>query len=239
MPANPRRRRAPTTEYLTSASERSSNFRIWRKSVTDDVPRRQSSALQERFEAVLPSGVPPRQRRSVFDQVAHCPSDPFLIHRPGHVVVRAEDVEVFASQAFEHELDDLFGRPSAGRLLRDPRRDEASVGAPAAPPTRLIAAIVLNDSCPVPSTARRPDQPEATCPGNRATVDVMFANLGSRPLKIRAGRVRKDPPPAMAFCPPAHMAARKITRNSSGIRPFRWAAHCASRRAAVSTRSGD
>src|SRR5882757_10734730 len=40
-------------------------------------------------------------------------------------------------------------------------------------------------------------------------VDVILAARGLIPLRISSGRVMKDPPPASAFCAPAHTEARK------------------------------
>jgi hypothetical protein len=47
-----------------------------------------------------------------------------------------------------------------------------------------------------------------TWPGNRARVEAILAALASRPVSIKAGRVKKEPPPAKAFCAPAHKATQ-------------------------------
>ena len=72
-----------------------------------------------------------------------------------------------------------------------------------APPKRLIAASVLRGNAGIPLAVFRPQKPETTCMGNNAMVDVMLAARGSRPAIKRAGKVRKDPPPAMVFVMPA------------------------------------
>ena len=80
---------------------------------------------------------------------------------------------------------------------------------PATPPTRLITAIALNDNGPTPETCDLPLQLEVNCPGNSATVEVILADSAVMPVSISAGRVRNVPPPASAFCMPAHNAAAK------------------------------
>src|ERR1700733_10600444 len=45
-------------------------------------------------------------------------------------------------------------------------------------------------------------------PGQRATVLVAFAWIGRTPTPSRAGKERKEPPPAMAFRAPARKEAR-------------------------------
>jgi hypothetical protein len=49
---------------------------------------------------------------------------------------------------------------------------------------------------------------DVNCPGQRATVFVAFAWIGSTPTPSRAGNERKEPPPAMAFRAPARKEAR-------------------------------
>ncbi len=65
---------------------------------------------------------------------------------------------------------------------------------------------VLKPRPPAPETILRPTQPVVTWPGNRAMVEAMLAARASSPLKISAGRVTNEPPPARAFCTPAHRA---------------------------------
>src|SRR5580698_5384635 len=83
--------------------------------------------------------------------------------------------------------------------------------APSAPPTRLIQSSMRNDKPWAPETSARPASPVVTWPGNNAMVDAIFAARGSRPANSRAGKVRKDPPPASAFCTPAANDARTNT----------------------------
>ena len=42
-------------------------------------------------------------------------------------------------------------------------------------------------------------------------VEVMFAARASIPVKISAGSVMNEPPPASAFCAPAQVDAKKRT----------------------------
>jgi len=68
-----------------------------------------------------------------------------------------------------------------------------------------------NESPPAPLTRRRPAKPEVTCPGKRATVEVMLAASGVMPVSIKTGKVMNEPPPANAFCSPAHKPAMKTS----------------------------
>ena len=86
---------------------------------------------------------------------------------------------------------------------------------PSAPPTTLMPNSALNGSRPAPVTRLRPARPDVTCPGNSATVEVMLAASGDMPDMISAGSVTKEPPPASAFCSPAHRPAAKIRRSIS------------------------
>jgi hypothetical protein len=52
-------------------------------------------------------------------------------------------------------------------------------------------------------------KPVTSCAGNSATVEVMLAARASMPVSISDGRVTNEPPPASAFCTPAHIAAMK------------------------------
>src|ERR1700722_4618875 len=49
---------------------------------------------------------------------------------------------------------------------------------------------------------------DVNCPGQRATVLVAFAWIGKTLTPSRAGKERKEPPPAMAFRAPARKEAR-------------------------------
>src|SRR4051812_13947544 len=70
--------------------------------------------------------MPARQRRAVLDDVARGPQDAALIERPRHVVVRAEDIEITGFDAYDHEVDRLFRRPGALRLVDATMRGERS-----------------------------------------------------------------------------------------------------------------
>lgn len=67
---------------------------------------------------------------------------------------------------------------------------------PPKPPRMLTSNSALNGSLPAPVTSLRPASPEVTCPGNNATVEVMFA-----------AKITKEPPVAREFCNPAQTAA--------------------------------
>ena len=67
------------------------------------------------------------------------------------------------------------------------------------PPPKEITTRALKESPPAPATCARPLQLEAIWPGNSATVEVILAASAVMSVSIRAGRVRKVPPPASAF----------------------------------------
>ena len=94
----------------------------------------------------------------------------------------------------------------------------SSSTAPQAPPTRLMITSALKDSPAAPVTRLRPVSAVAICAGNRAMVEVMLAARASMPVNISAGRVTNEPPPASAFCTPAHSAARNRTTSGMGTR---------------------
>jgi hypothetical protein len=81
--------------------------------------------------------------------------------------------------------------------------------APTTPPISEMITSVRKDSPPAPATCARPPQLEVTWPGNSATVDVILAASAVMPVSIKAGRVRKVPPPASAFWMPAQTATKK------------------------------
>src|SRR6267142_7256647 len=83
------------------------------------------TALHERRESVGVVLVPARQRRAVLDDVAGGPQDAPLVELAGDVIVGAEHVEIAGIDALDHEVDGLFGRPCAGRLLGAAARGEA------------------------------------------------------------------------------------------------------------------
>jgi hypothetical protein len=60
----------------------------------------------------------------------------------------------------------------------------------------------------------RPKKPVVTCPGNKASVEAMFAARASSPVSIRDGKVMKEPPPARAFCVPAQTATTNNKTNT-------------------------
>ena len=55
----------------------------------------------------------------------------------------------------------------------------------------------------------RPVKPVTSWAGNSATVEVMLAARASMPVSISDGSVMNEPPPASAFCAPAHSEAMK------------------------------
>ena len=73
--------------------------------------------FQERREGFAVVGVPARQRRAVLDDVADGPGHAALVGLALGLVVGAEDVEIAARKALQHEVDDLFRRPRAGGLF--------------------------------------------------------------------------------------------------------------------------
>ena len=83
--------------------------------------------------------------------------------------------------------------------------------APIAPPTRLTRTSVLIVRPGGVSASARPVKPVTSWAGNSATVEVMLAARASMPVSISDGRVMNEPPPASAFCVPAHIAAMKRT----------------------------
>src|ERR1700722_6755015 len=83
------------------------------------------------------------------------------------------------------------------------------MSAPRPPPTRLIANnLRIVSPVGVPASVR-PVKPVTSCAGNSATVEVMLAARASMPVSISDGRVMNEPPPASAFCTPAHIEAMK------------------------------
>jgi hypothetical protein len=85
------------------------------------------------------------------------------------------------------------------------------MSAPSPPPMRLMMNS-LRIGSPVGAPASvRPVKPVRSCAGKSATVEVMLAARASIPVNISDGRVMNAPPPASAFCTPAHVAAMKRT----------------------------
>ena len=81
--------------------------------------------------------------------------------------------------------------------------------APSAPPMRLMTNRLLIVSPGGLCASARPVNPMTTWEGNSATVEVMLAARASMPVSMSAGNVMNDPPPASAFCTPAHSEATK------------------------------
>ncbi len=79
------------------------------------------------------------------------------------------------------------------------------------------------------SASARPVKPVTSCAGNSATVEVMLAARASMPVSISDGRVMNEPPPASAFCTPAHIEATK--RTMSAVIRRRFVSHELPRRA--------
>src|ERR1700722_4722201 len=85
------------------------------------------------------------------------------------------------------------------------------MSAPRPPPTRLITNnLRIVSPARVPESAR-PVKPVTSWAGNRATVEGMLAARASMPVSLSDGRGMNEPPPASAFCTPAHIAAMKRT----------------------------
>jgi hypothetical protein len=70
------------------------------------------------------------------------------------------------------------------------------------------------------AASARPVKPVTSCAGNSATVEVMLAARASMPVNISDGRVMNEPPPASAFCTPAHIEATKRTISAVICRRF-------------------
>ena len=64
----------------------------------------QPVGLHERLECLQQAKVPPRQRRTVFDDVADRPRHAFFVQLPRHVIVGAQDVEIPRIQALDQKL---------------------------------------------------------------------------------------------------------------------------------------
>src|SRR4029453_13922553 len=77
---------------------------------------------------VLVSGMAARQRRPVLGDVLGRPQDTAIVDLARDLVVRADDVEVALAHAFDQHVDDLVGRPRAGRLLAATARRHAGEG---------------------------------------------------------------------------------------------------------------
>src|ERR1700677_2653782 len=85
------------------------------------------------------------------------------------------------------------------------------MSAPSPPPMRLMMNNLRIVSPLGLAASARPVKPVTSCAGNNATVEVMLAARASMPVSISDGRVMNEPPPASAFCVPAHIAAMKRT----------------------------
>ena len=64
----------------------------------------------------------------------------------------------------------------------------------------------------------------ATVPGQTAAVFVAFAAIGGMPVKIRAGKVMKLPPPATELIVPASTAAKNRKIGSWMLHPEEYIA---------------
>jgi hypothetical protein len=86
---------------------------------------------------------------------------------------------------------------------------------------KLMMASARNDSRSAPATSLRPAMPVVIWPGNSAIVLVILASLGSSPARMSAGSVMNEPPPASAFCAPAHSPAASssamVVRSSGAV----------------------
>src|SRR6266436_595991 len=79
--------------------------------------------------------------------------------------------------------------------------------APSTPPTTLAPVNISNSLRFCAASSLRYAAILATEPGQRATVLVAFAVIGATPVKMRAGKVMKLPPPATEFNVPPKIAA--------------------------------
>ena len=108
----------------------------------------------------------------------------------------------------------------ANRTSQGTRRANKAAGvarrisAPRPPPIRLMANIVRIVSPAGPLASARPVKPVTSCAGKSATVEVMLAARASMPVSISDGSVMNEPPPASAFCAPAHIEATNKTNNA-------------------------
>src|SRR5208337_3755323 len=84
---------------------------------SDDAAARVPSAFCEFGEGGRVVGVPARQRRAVLDNVARRPKNALSVDLAGHLVVRAENIEIARGHPLDQEFDDLIGGPRAGGLL--------------------------------------------------------------------------------------------------------------------------
>ena len=93
------------------------------------------------------------------------------------------------------------------------------IAPPTAPPARLMTNSAFSDRPSAPCAPARPVKPVTIWAGNSATVEVMLAARASMPVNISDGRVMNEPPPASAFCPPAHSDATNNTINAAMLAP--------------------
>src|SRR6185369_15169839 len=103
----------------------------------------------------------------------------------------------------------------ANRIRKGTRRAKVGDGvlinnqAPMPPPTKLTAPRRMR-MIELSSIVRRYPNKPPNKPGTRATVQVAFAILGSRPSQIIIGKTSNMPPPAIEFTTPAKNAAINI-----------------------------
>ena len=71
--------------------------------------------------------------------------------------------------------------------------------APNKPPATLSTNNFFKSSRPTPPANLRPAREEVIWLGNKANVEVIFADNGSNPANSNVGKVIKEPPPARVF----------------------------------------
>src|SRR5438552_4067090 len=103
----------------------------------------------------------------------------------------------------------------ANKIRNGTRRAKVADGvainnhAPTPPPTTLTTPSRIRISELSVISRRYPNSPPNK-PGQRATVQVAFAILGSVPNQIKSGNTSNMPPPAIEFTTPARKAAMNI-----------------------------
>jgi hypothetical protein len=81
--------------------------------------------------------------------------------------------------------------------------------APRIPPIRLVLTSKMSRVLLCSASSRRYAPTLATEPGHNATALVALAGMAGKPVKTRAGKPMKLPPPATALSVPPSIAAQK------------------------------
>jgi len=87
--------------------------------------------------------------------------------------------------------------------------------APITPPRNVASSKLRSETGPTGPKPSRYVHALVSCPGNSATVLVVFAVTEGTPTAINAGKVTNEPPPASAFIMPAIRPAPATS--SSGL----------------------